>query len=671
MLFRFCYSFLIVAVFLSGLFSCVPYEEEQLTDVTLNLQDSLLQRLYTFQDEQVSDSLITFFQHKDPTYRYAAALAFGSFKDKVALDSLVTLLQDPVEEVRVAAAYAIGQIGESSTQQALIQAFAQEDTAKQYDKANRAILEAVGKSAKQDFLLPLSTIRSYQATDTTLLEGQAWGIYRYALREMVIPEGTNKMIEMVTNKAYPTSVRVIAANYLYRAKNIKIDSTDVPALIQVTTQADDPRLRMALAIGLGKSKSQAALKALIAHFPDEADYRVRTNILRAFANFEYGQVQEIILAALKDENPHVSRQAAQYFIDNGIPQDATFYWRTAKDSMHWQTQLNMYTAAQRHLAYYFTEYKNQIGYELRRRFDDSKKPYEQAEILRTLGEHGWNYRTIYKMGFDHPSLVVRTAMVEALGKISDLEDFKRFFGQGTRRARRELGEYFTEIIRTADAGMTAAAAAPLRNPKQEYRNYIDSLQVLDQTLAKLEMPKEIETYNELKKTIEYLKDRVETPPVTPQFNHPIDWSLVKEIGERPRARIRTNKGTIVLELFTDIAPGTVTNFVKLARDGYFDGKVFHRVVPNFVIQGGCPRGDGYGSLDYTIRSELPYLHYDREGFVGMASAGNHTEGVQFFITHSPTPHLDGNYTIFAKVEEGMDIVHQILVGDLIDNVTIN
>jgi cyclophilin family peptidyl-prolyl cis-trans isomerase len=90
------------------------------------------------------------------------------------------------------------------------------------------------------------------------------------------------------------------------------------------------------------------------------------------------------------------------------------------------------------------------------------------------------------------------------------------------------------------------------------------------------------------------------------------------------------------------------------------------------VQGGCTRGDGYGSLNYTIRSELPMgMRYDHEGLVGMASAGNHTECSQWFITHCPTPHLDGNYTIFAKVTAGMDVMHTLEQGDVIQSVTIN
>jgi len=161
-----------------------------------------------------------------------------------------------------------------------------------------------------------------------------------------------------------------------------------------------------------------------------------------------------------------------------------------------------------------------------------------------------------------------------------------------------------------------------------------------------------------------------TEPRKPDFNHPIDWEVYNNLSPEPKAVLRTNRGDITIRLLPDIAPVSVVNFVKLAKDGFFDGKNFHRVVSNFVIQGGCPRGDGYGSLDYSIRSEVPQAYYDREGYVGMASAGPDTEGTQFFITHSPTPHLDGNYTIFGRVTEGMNAVHDIMIGDMIEKVLI-
>jgi cyclophilin family peptidyl-prolyl cis-trans isomerase len=119
-----------------------------------------------------------------------------------------------------------------------------------------------------------------------------------------------------------------------------------------------------------------------------------------------------------------------------------------------------------------------------------------------------------------------------------------------------------------------------------------------------------------------------------------------------------------------MAPASVLNFINLAKEGFFDNKTFHRVVPNFVVQDGCPRGDGYGAKDYTIRTEIGPLWYEDEGMVGMASAGFDTESTQWFITHSPTPHLDGRYTLFGRVTKAMNVVHQLQVGDRIAKVTI-
>jgi len=148
------------------------------------------------------------------------------------------------------------------------------------------------------------------------------------------------------------------------------------------------------------------------------------------------------------------------------------------------------------------------------------------------------------------------------------------------------------------------------------------------------------------------------------FNNPINWSVVKTIRKNQTASISTTKGEIIITLYVEEAPGSVANFVSLVNKRYYDNKFFHRVVPNFVAQAGCNRGDGYGSEDYSIRSEFSRRRYST-GSIGMASAGKDTEGVQWFITHSPTPHLDGGYSIFGEVVEGMDVVHSLEVGDKI------
>jgi cyclophilin family peptidyl-prolyl cis-trans isomerase len=142
---------------------------------------------------------------------------------------------------------------------------------------------------------------------------------------------------------------------------------------------------------------------------------------------------------------------------------------------------------------------------------------------------------------------------------------------------------------------------------------------------------------------------------------------VQTLKADQKVLLRTNKGEITLQLFVEEAPGSVANFVELVKQGFYNGKNFHRVVPNFVVQGGCPRGDGWGGSDYTIRSEFADLHYE-EGTVGLASAGKDTESCQWFITHNRVPHLDGRYTIFAKVVSGMDVAHQLQISDKIEKV---
>ena len=124
-----------------------------------------------------------------------------------------------------------------------------------------------------------------------------------------------------------------------------------------------------------------------------------------------------------------------------------------------------------------------------------------------------------------------------------------------------------------------------------------------------------------------------------------------------------------MELLPEAAPLTVDNFVQLAQRDYFRNVTIHRVVPNFVIQDGDPRGDGNGGPGYTIRCEINQVAYDRAA-VGMALSGKDTGGSQWFVTHSPQPHLDGGYTVFGRVVAGMDVVDKIVRGDVIQSIAI-
>ena len=137
------------------------------------------------------------------------------------------------------------------------------------------------------------------------------------------------------------------------------------------------------------------------------------------------------------------------------------------------------------------------------------------------------------------------------------------------------------------------------------------------------------------------------------------------------ATFNTDKGVIRIELFADKTPKTVENFETLCAKNYYDGLTFHRVIADFMIQGGCPEGTGTGGPGYQFEDEFhPELKHDGPGVLSMANAGPNTNGSQFFITHLATPHLDGRHSVFGKVIEGQDVVDSIEKGDVMSTVTV-
>jgi peptidylprolyl isomerase len=158
---------------------------------------------------------------------------------------------------------------------------------------------------------------------------------------------------------------------------------------------------------------------------------------------------------------------------------------------------------------------------------------------------------------------------------------------------------------------------------------------------------------------------VEAPADVVERGREVDWEALSTLGSRPRLVLETEKGTVTLVLDAESAPLTVQTVAGFAREGLYDDTPFHRVVPNFVVQGGdFARQDGFGGPGFSIRSELTGIPY-RRGVLGMASAGKDTEGSQFFITHSMAPHLDSGYTSFGWVETGMDVVDVLYEEDRI------
>lgn len=673
----------ITLILLGLITACIPYEEEVITDIDITYKDPIAQKIFDFQDQQNIDSLVAYFGHSNATYRYLAAMAFASIKPD-SIDQLALLLYDPVDKVRATAAYAIGQSKNDSPTNTLLKAFERKDTAGVYKNANKAILAAVGKKGDERILENLASIKTYQKSDTLLLEGQAWGMYRFATRQISSPLATQRMVEFVTDKEYPFTTRLIAANYLYRLRDLTLTTEQTEQLLSTVKEEEDPVIKMTLIVGLGKTKDDNVLSYIQTNFDKESDYRVQCNMLRALGNYDYTKVFPLVEKAVKNTNEHVSHRAAQLLLDHGQAVDATFYWRLAKDSACINVKPQLYRVSNKLLPAYYVEHRNNMNAEIRQAFIKETDIYKKADYLTALGEFGWNYKYISREAKKSKNSLIKTTGITAVKDISDRADFNQFFNTSKNSVRYELSRIFLEGIQSNDPGVIEMSASALQNPDRNYAQFLqDSVHLFKKKIATLNTPVFAEAKKQLSITAQWfegianVEEGSDSIPPIPTLatekidtEHRIDWSVYENYTDIIVADINTSKGKITIELLPNYAPGSVANFIKLSKDGFYDGIAFHRVVPNFVIQAGCPRGDGYGGADHTIRSELPYIHYDKQGYVGMASSGNHTESSQFFITHSPTLHLDGNYTIFAKVTSGMDVVHKIQRGDVIETVIV-
>lgn len=671
-----------VLAFGFSLTSCVPPgygdKDRDADAVSIDLRDKAVRKIFDWADQRNTDSLLRTLRAPDATLRYVAALSFASVRDTqpTTLAALTPLLQDPVEDVRIAAAYALGQIGQSAAEDPLVKAFLSKDSLSQHQRFNAIVLEAIGKCGTESSLKNMAAVTTYRNTDTLLLTGLCRAAYRFGQRGITAPSATDKMVAYVADDRIPVPARLMAAHYLARTKTLVFDSAQAVRIAAGFVRAEgSPEIKIALAKALGKSATGPAFAMLSKAIARDQDWRVKCSLIGAMAGFPYDTVRSLVIPLLKDGNPHVSRSAADFFVEHGQPKDADYYWRITREqgSLPIATQIALFRASNRLLSgKNEPESKDYVNYRLKELFQQSKNPYDRAACLGALSEFSWNYRWIHDRGFNDPHPAVKSAAVEALVAIMKRPNFYGFFGEAAKGARRELYLYLRELVAGGDPGMIAAGAEGFTVETLNFRTMRDSLrsEELRASLAKLSKPRDVEAIMALEKAVAYLDGQPAPKPYKPAFNHPIDWSRVGGLTKTSEAVIKTGKGEIVVELYPQSAPGSVANFVALAADGFFNGKNFHRVVPNFVIQGGCPRGDGFGALDYSIRSEHGLHWYDNAGYLGMASAGPDTEGPQFFITHSPNPHLDGNYTIFGKVKTGQEVVDQIQPGDLIETITL-
>lgn len=646
---------------------CLPPDQRPTQSIRHGIRDVVVREVMQWQDRLLLDSLHAAVDREDPTWRFYAARALASVGDSSSVPALQKLLQDPHEDVRIMAVVALGQLRWPGAATPLVAAFDPWDTLGTNTTMNAAILEAIGKTGDGDLLHHMASVKTYGPEDIGYIRGQVRGLFYYLVRDMTDPLGTRRMIEMLANESLDPDIRKYAGYYIQRHKAAQVDTLLTDMMSSLRSE-NDPTIRMLLATALGKSEDEMAMRTLLGLFPLETDARVRISMVRALGNFPLEKTKEGLLAALRDSAILVGITAAEVLSQVVNPQDSPEWLQVARTTKNPWVKAHLYVTVSQLCPVYLPVTRTALQNDLRQLLP-TDDPYLKGVYLRAMGKFVWNVPMLRTEWNNARHPYVKTAAIEALRDISDREDFNMAFGQAAWSIRRNLGEFFVQALQSRDEGSICVAAEALRHPAGIYRNFMQLDSVFQKVLAQLRLPGQLESYTQVGQTQAFWK-RTQWQPLRPSFNHPIEWEKSLQIKENTRAILKTSRGTIILILHAESAPGAVSNFLQLAESGFFNGKVFHRVVPNFVIQGGCPRGDGYGSLDYTLRSELAEARFDREGLVGMASLGPHTEGTQFFITHLPAPHLDGRYTVFGEVDSGMDVVLSILPGDTIEHVEI-
>ena len=657
--------------------SCGSSKEEVEEADFINFSDAVVQEIYKLQNQRDAKGLIPFLRDEEPVNRYLAAMAFASVQDSSiqTISALGSLLQNQNEDesIRAIAAYALGQSGSDKATDALLNAF-QPQVSKASFLVNAQILEAIGRVSSDKYLKYVSAAPNYLPTDTLILEGQANAIYRYMLRDITSNIGTNRMLDLL-GAEYPTSVRRIAANYFGRSPSIDFDAKEkYEKFIELAKAEKDDFTRMGLASGLGKfQESNAVLITLQDMARAEANPLVKANILRSITKYKYVDVKPIFLGAVRDANPQLAIYASEYFMNNGIRNDVDLYYGIGIDSSITNNilKINMLGAALANVSYSKIRLREDIIALLTNIYNTTKNPYEKGKCMEALAAYPLSYDFIYEQMFlPQQHAFVKVSAVNALVKIRKAPDLRAKMQGSYSFMMTFFTKTFEEVFEKGDVGMMAALSSVLRDPALGYKEAfgMDS-RFLINALNKLKLPRDIEIYNEIQKTIAYISGN-EVELKAPKNNFEIDWTPLQRLTKETRVIVNTTKGSFEMQLYPVEAPASVSNFLNLINQGFYDNKTFHRVVPNFVAQGGCPRGDGWGSTDKLIRSEFSPLKYDDGGWVGMASAGKDTETCQFFVTHSPTPHLDGRYSIFAKVINGMDVVQKLVIGDKIESIEV-
>jgi cyclophilin family peptidyl-prolyl cis-trans isomerase/HEAT repeat protein len=672
-----------------------PQEDEpSALDSSLPIPRDILLRIVEAEDKRLwNNNLSALLADRSPSVRKRAALAAGRIGDERAIPALVSMFQETKDrKLRAMAVFALGEIESPAAAEALIAQLAQRDVS---DIKARAI-EALGKITAALPATDKARLTSFQKEIYNALEFEASRRSEPHTEAILLgltaalrarPEGVGKVIAKFLNYSDPR-IRADAANALARLR--AKDGND--QLRKLLTTDTNPIVRANAARVLGATEDRDAFDGLLDRGLKDDDQRVRVSAIRALASLREPKAAMPLLKRGQQLNPR--RDA------NELREIVTTLGRVSQDSKHqatidWLRQLIV------------------SGPEVEIAIARINPEFYSSELWRAKVSSDMNY--IVAMGNGAAELanvktgdsalderiksdtikIILSSFPLPIPAVPDwlraLAAFKIPNAAETLR-KHLLGK--DVIVRATAAELLAELPPDQVNEKalvSSLPTALNDRELNDAALAILDALARQKT--------SAANDAIKTALDAPDYlirrravsllreNGAGDFSArigavqtrntradyeraISRAGKNVRAIVTTYKGAFTIELLPNEAPLTVDSFVQLSRRGYFKNISFHRVVPNFVIQGGDPRGDGNGGPGYSIRCEINQIPYER-GAVGMALSGKDTGGSQWFVTHSPQPHLDGGYTVFGRVIAGMDVVDRIARGDMIRSIVIN
>ena len=630
-------------------------------------KDSVIQKMISWELAGQVDSISSYLNHRNPNFRYQALKTFTTPRDSEQLQKLIPLIKDSISAVRQLAIYAAGQQGDKQALPALQAAYNPWDSTGTYQEENARILEAIGKCGSRIQLEQLAAIKTFTLSDSLLIAGQAHGIFQLLLKGLSSEAAIETMTKYFFSPQQPLPIRQIAGYYLMRGNELALDAYEF-SFGKILRSNDHFSLRLNAAAVMANSGNRKYANILLEQLGREKNDQVKLNILRALYKMPYNRAKSKVFQEISNDNPQISRMAARFFLINGQTDDAAQYWDKVKNRKLDPVTTAYFAAATiKNLPFYYALTRNSAIRQLNNALNGTDDPYIKAQLLQVMAELPDQINNVLAYYQPEADPVIKSQVVFCVQKAAQVARQERKLINTVNRAARIL---FDRIIQDGDAGALAAMAyVILDSTSTDFHALFRRQNNLLARLDSLDLPKEIETYNEIALLLNsYQINSVQ--PVEASGFKTFNSDRYSQLTADAAVTVNTSSGAFTIQLFVDESPISVTNFVELIDDGYFNDKVFHRVVPNFVIQTGCPRGDGYGSQDYVIRSELAPLRYNQAGRVGMASAGNDTESSQWFVTHLPTFHLDGRYTIFGQVTSGMDVINSIQMGDKINSIEI-